>query len=138
MSSIFTIEDLINLRSGYKSSHQVAELSQKILEKLGWRSPIVYLSKVSLLHISEAHPDITDFDLLLLPKIIADGLLIQETKRKNILIASLQLDGADIRLVAILKRAETNFDIWIQSVHRTRKRQTTSLLKRGTMIKKHK
>jgi len=134
---LFTLEDINNLRHGLKANHQVATLHESIQRQLSWKSPIVYLSAQSLAHINTNHPDISDIDLLLLPKIISDGLLVQEIKKPNILLACLQLDE-ERRLITSLKRADNGFDIWISSLYRMRRRQTLSILRRGRIIRTHK
>jgi len=96
----------------------------------------VYLSGASLAHIAERHPDITDYDVLLLPQMIAKGLLIRENAKPNVLVVCYQF--GDKRLCASLKMApRTGFDVWVLSLRRMRKRQTRAMLNRGTLIRPH-
>ena len=137
MGNTFILDDLNNLRNGYKTSHQVAEFPQTVLDRLSWKSSIIYLSKESLHHINSDHPDIDDFVLLLLPKMIRNGLIVQEAKKPNIVVVIYQIDETK-RISVILKRARNGFDIWVSSIHRMKKRQTASILKRGFVIQNHK
>ena len=134
---IFTLEDIVRLREGWFSERQAGETPFAELEKLGWPSPIVYLSRQSLYHINQQHPDVTDFDLLQLPNVISSGLLVQEKAKPNILIA---ISGiGEHRFAVVMKRAsKTNFDVWISSARKLRTRQTASILRRGGVVRSHK
>jgi hypothetical protein len=133
----FTLEDIQALRQGAFSERQVGELPSRELRTLGWRSPLVFLSRDSLRHINEAHPDINDFDLLLLPEIIRVGLLVQEMEKPAYLAACYQSDSK--RFCAVMKvSTRSRFDIWLVSMRRMRPRQTQSILKRGRIIRPHK
>lgn len=134
---IFTLSDIYGLRNGQFSERQVGELPNDVLLKLGWKSPIVYLSGESLKHINDDHSDITDFDVLLLPQMIAGGLLIQENAKPHCLTVCHQ--GENKRICAVLKMAvSTKFDIWVCSVRPLKPKQTRAMLRRGTMIRPHK
>lgn len=134
---IFSLDDVIGLREGRYRDRQVGEIPHDDLMRLGWRSPIVYLSAESLAHIAQRHPDISEFDVLLLPQMIAGGLLIRENAKPNVLVVCYQ--AGDQRLCASLKMApRTGFDIWVLSLRRMRQRQTRAMLNRGTLIRAHK
>lgn len=133
----FTLEDLHGLRAGRFSERQVGELPNQDLSILGWRSPLVFLSRESLQHINDSHPDITDFDLLLLPDMIRSGLLIQEVAKPAYISACYQFDTK--RFCAVMKVAtRSRFDIWLVSMRRMKPRQTRAILKRGRIIRPHK
>ena len=133
----FTLEDLRGLREGIFSERQVGELPYRDLAALGWRSPLVFLSRSSLAHINQSHPDISDFDLLLLPTLIKSGLLVQENAKPAYISACYQADGK--RFCAVMKvSVRTRFDIWLVSMRRMRPRQTRAILKRGRVIRMHK
>ncbi len=84
---MFTVDDLHRLRAGH-GPIVVAELPQIVADAMGFYVPLVYLSKESLGHINRRHPEVTDFDLITVPLVLRHGLILRETRRQNIYLAS--------------------------------------------------
>lgn len=131
----FTLSDVQDLRAGRIASHLIGELPVAVCTILGWEHPWVYLSKESCQHIFEIHSDVTEFDLLALPAVIGGALLIRETHRPACLIASYVHETK--RYIATMKRARS-LEIWITTFHRSKPKQTSALIKRGTILRTHK
>jgi hypothetical protein len=62
-----TLSDIDAVRRKTHNPIEVGELPNLIRLALHLRVPLVQLSTESLAHINARHPDISDFDLLLLP-----------------------------------------------------------------------
>lgn len=131
----FTLSDLQGLRRGLLANHAVGELPQRVISALGWDMPWVYLSKESCAHIFKEHPDLKEFDVLALPRVIDRGLLIREIRRPQYLVASCLHEAT--RYVAVMKRASSR-EIWVTTFHRTKPKQTKALLRRGYVLRPHK
>ena len=134
---ILTLGDIEALRMGLRSPIVVGELPFRIQTLLRLKVPNVYLSPSSLRHIKYRHPDIDDFDLLQLPFAIHSGLLLRENLKPNVLQACYQEPSSHRRFVAVMKIVSTGCEVWLQSFHRLKKRQTAQILKRSKILKTH-
>jgi hypothetical protein len=132
-----TLEDIADLRSRQRDPIRVGELPFVVAEKVELRHHGVYLSLESYQHILNAHGDIDDYKLLLLPQIIKHGLVVQENAKRNVLVVSYLDQGSGLRYVAALKIAQSNTEVWVSSLYRSKRRQTLRILKRGTILKNH-
>lgn len=132
-----TLEDIAALRSGASDPIPVGELPHLIRLALGVRAPHVHLSRQSLEHINARHPDVTDYDLLLLPFTIQHGLILRERRKSNILLASYQQPMSQRRFVAVMKVTARQCEVWLDSFHRTKPRQTRRLLEKCEVLKRH-
>jgi len=63
-------------------------------------------------------------------------MLIRETARNDSFVISYQ--AAKYRLKAAFVIAAGGHEIWVSTLHRMRLRQIRALLKRGTIIRRHK
>ena len=134
---MLTLEDLLSLLAGQVDRPiEVGQLPDDVITRLGWKLPHVYLSADSLQHIY-TKPDISHFDVLLLPLAISNGLLIHETARPEYVLSSYKRADGHQRYITVMKMAQDGCEIWIKSFHRARVRQTRSLLKRGSILKTH-
>lgn len=103
----------------------------------GWACANVYLSADSLNHIAEEHPDVTDFDLLHIPLAIKYGLIIRDTNASNHLMISYLPKGEGKRFKCVLKAAAEGTEIWVSTFHRIKARQTRAMLRRGSVVRRH-
>jgi hypothetical protein len=135
-----TLEDLEDLanENNDRDPIRVGELPSHVAEVLNLKNHNVYLSRSSLLHIQDGHPDITHFDLLNLPFAIDRGLLVQEIERPHMIIALYLNAISEIRFTIALKISQNGTEIWVSSFYRTKARQTKSILRRGRLLQKHK
>ncbi len=132
-----TLSDIHALREKFTDPIVVGELPDSIRVELGLRVPLVHLSAVSLKHINEKHPDVSDFDLLILPFAIQSGLILRETQKKHVLLACYQEPGSHRRFIAIMKVTARECEVWLDSFHRMKTRQTKRLLRRAEILKSH-
>jgi hypothetical protein len=131
------LSDIGDLRQKIRNPIHVGNVPYSIAKKLYLKNSNVYLSLASYLHIQKVHPDITDFDMLLLPFIIDRGLLATEDAKPNIIMCSYLDPNIGKRFIASLKVTADATEIWVSSMYRARKRQTKAILARATMIKAH-
>jgi len=66
---MFTVTDLKRLEFG--DTVQVGELDDQLVSLLGLKAPWVYLSPSSLKHIRSRHPDVSDWDILTIPRVLS-------------------------------------------------------------------
>ncbi|WP_108682414.1 hypothetical protein [Methyloceanibacter sp. wino2] len=132
-----TLGDIAKLRSGWCEIIEVGNLPFGVASEIGVFSTLVYLSRESLLHINEKHPDISDIDLLLSCLVIQNGMVVQEKAKPNAYVCSYIEPNSQLRYVAVLKVASPDREMLMTSFRRLRRRQTRSFLRRGRLIKKH-
>lgn len=134
-----TLAAIRELEVGWTDPIGVGELRQEVITTLGWPSGIVYLSRETLFHVRERHPETTDIELCLVSLALRNGLIVAEDHRPNFVVVSYQHpEHPDRRYKASLKLASSRFDIWLTTFHRTARRQTRALLKRGRILQRHK
>jgi hypothetical protein len=132
-----TLDDLDALRRKARDPIPVGELPSIIRTALQIRSPIVHLSLESLMHIGKRHPDISDYELLLLPFVIRHGLIMREKKKPKVILASYQDSISSRRYLAAMKVTSQQCEVWLDSFYRTKPRQTASFLRRCEILKRH-
>jgi hypothetical protein len=108
-----TLEDIEALLGLERDPVWVGELPYEVANRLGIKNPSVYLSIERIWHIFERHPDITKFDLLHLPFVIRNGFLLREKEKQNCLIANYQIPDDRRRVIAPLKIANQECEIWV-------------------------
>ena len=116
----------------------VGEVPYDIAIRLRLKNHNVYLVRETLVHILDDHPDINIGTLMFLPFAISDGLWVQERAKPYVVIASYISAGIKNRHMVIMKIAANNTEVWISSFYRARAHQTTSLLKKGIVLRGHK
>ncbi len=116
---------------------EVGRLPIEVAQHISASLRNVYLSNYSLVHIMQDHPDVTFMDLLIITPMLADGLWIAERK-PNMACVSYVHPETGIRYIGAVKCAAGGFEVYLSTFHRSRKRQTTSLLKRGPILQSHK
>ena len=131
-----TLQDIHALRSGWRDPVTVGELPSTIRTLLGLRVPLVHFSKDSLLHVAKKHPDVSDFDLLILPFAIERGMIMRERKKPNVLLGVYQEPASHRRFVAVMKVAAAH-EVWLTSFHRAHRRQTAQWLRRCDLLRPH-
>lgn len=130
----FELSRLHELIAGRHDPLVVGPLPLVAVDYLKAKVPLVYLSRYSIQHILEEHPDVSLFDLLRAPIVLRDGLLIGD---RNCVVASYCVSEENIRYKAVVKCAGGGCDLWLTTFHRTAPRQTKSLLKRGKVLRLH-
>ena len=132
-----TLSDVDDLRRKKHDPIVVGELPNIIRLVLRLRVPLVHFSHQSLLHIEKRHPDVTDYDLLLLPFVIGHGLIMRQKKRANVILASYQQPMSQRRFLAAMKITARGSEVWLDSFYRTRPRETARLLRSSEILKRH-
>jgi hypothetical protein len=131
-----TLQDIHDLRSGWRNPINVAELPDSIRVALNLRVPQVHFSQETLTHIRQKHPDVSDFDLLLITPAVERGMIMRERRKPNILLAVYQEPASHRRFVAVMKVAAV-YEIWLTSFHRAHRRQTAQWLKQCDLLRQH-
>jgi hypothetical protein len=132
-----TLSDIDAVRRKTHNPIEVGELPNLIRLALRLRVPLVQLSTESLAHINARHPDISDFDLLLLPFVIRHGMILRERKKTNIILAVYQEPMSHRRFVAAMKIADASCQVWLDSFYRIKPGQTRKLMRKTDMLKPH-
>jgi hypothetical protein len=90
---MMTAQDLAELELGIHEQIVVCHVPLIVANLLWAATPIVYLSRESLAHIWERHPDMTRERVLLLPKAIVCGLIVERTDRPRHLSVCYEENG---------------------------------------------
>jgi hypothetical protein len=131
-------DDLIRLLAGQIEVVVVGTLNPPAVSLLAAQTPLICIAKKELIHILNDHDDhITLKDLMLMPAMITDGLIIKEHHRPNRLVSCFEL-SAQKRYCLAMKLAKGGHEGWISTLHRTKPKQTQRYLARGVIIQNHK
>jgi hypothetical protein len=132
-----TVEDLLRLLLDKRPYIPVCKLPQDVCAAVGLATTTVRLSRASLTHIIGDHSDVDVSQLMMMPKAIQWGLLVDDQDRPGTIIASYQDPYAARRYIAILKITRNRQEIWVSTFHRSKERQTRRILEKGPVLKKH-
>ncbi len=122
----------------------MGHLPQSVTTFISAALPYVYLSNYSLTHILEKHGDVSRFDLLCIPMMLSDGLWVGQKDRlgpdgkPNSACVSFVHPETAVRYAGSVKSAAGGFEVYLNTFHRTKPRQTRSTLKRGPILQTHK
>lgn len=127
---VFELSDIERVEKG--AIAQVCHLDSDLMTEMGLQSSLVSLSPESLTHIRHRHPDISDWDILMIPRIISEGMVIQERKNPQFVVFSLFVSEAPRkRLNCTVKFLFGKQEAYISTLHKAQKRQLRGLQKRG-------
>ena len=115
----------------------MGELPSVAATAMGLLVPLAYLSRASLAHINLRHPEITDFDLTVMPFVLKHGLIVRELNKPSIYLASHEGTYCPKRMGLAMKVAQPDREVYVQTFHRVHYRQTRAWLKRCEIIKTH-
>ena len=128
---ILSLDDIDGLRRIREHVLKVGELRNDVRVALGLPLPDVHLSKPSLKHINEKHPDVTDFDLLHIPLAIRNGLLLREETKAAKLLAFYKVPEEERYFIAAFKLAQRGTEMWLDSFYRAKKNQHERLRRKA-------
>lgn len=115
----------------------VGHLPVEIAYETGVKHPIVYLSKDSIRHILERHPDLAFEDLLLLSDVVQRGEIILENKQKpSFLYLYWSIDRERPFSMAV-KYVRQESELLIVSFRRTDRANLRALRERGPRLRDH-
>jgi hypothetical protein len=135
------LSDLRDLLYGRRITPLVVGVifEERISAAIGARTHEVLLSKDTVLKQHKRHPDLGPEHYAMLPFIIRHGLVIHE--KENPRHAAICYEPVPLtpggRFMVALKSPADGKSIYVTSLHRTRPRQTNSLLKRGNILRNH-
>lgn len=133
-----TVEDLFRLLMDKCPYVPVCKLPQDICARVGAQTTTVRLSRVSLMHIIGDHRDVDVSQLMMMPKAIQWGLLVDDRERPCRIISSYQDPYTSARrYIAVMKITRNRNEIWVSTFHRSKARQTKRLLEKGQILKNH-
>ena len=130
-----TLQDIHDCRVGYRNPIVVGELPESIRRRLKLRIPTVHLSRESLAHINQKHPDITDLDLPHIPHVIECGTLMQERAKPNIILSHCKDEESHRHYVTVMKIV-AGYELWLSSFYRVRDRQIEIFRKRHIILRR--
>lgn len=131
---VFTLEHVEQVRNGFP--RQVGVLPDSVWKHLGWPCPWVYLGESGLEHITKAHPDITDFDLLWLPLAIASGQIVHVAKSSKQVLVAYRAEKLKFYRCA-LKSAQSGTEVWVDSFYRISDKQFRNTERKGRVLRRH-
>jgi hypothetical protein len=118
---------------------RVCNIDDALSETLGLKSSLVSLSKDSLEHIRQKHPDITEWDILMLPEILKKGMVVREKSKPQFVVFSLFCSEIPRkRLNATVKFLPEKYENYVSTLHRAKYRELKRLLKRGDLLRRAK
>ena len=123
-----------NMLAGKLDHVWICSITHRPESKLKFSSGAVYLSKSSLLHILEKHPDITKYEILLLPIAITRGTLYVDQQNPNFLGSIYKSEENKIYFVP-MKITSQGHEIWVSSIHRQTKKQLDKKIKKLDLYK---
>ena len=126
------ISYFLDLKDGRISELLICSVSSTTASMLGLKTPHIYLKTAELNHILR-HVDI--FQLRHLPDMISNGLLVKETLRPDSFLAIYQHEPHRYKIA--MKIASNGREVWISTMHRTNPKQTTAILNRASIIRRH-
>lgn len=135
--SFMFFDEFIDLALGIRDTITVCNLDSRVTNILVAQTPRVSLSRESLLHIRKRRPDMPIGHILYLPDTIRGGMIIRDNQKKNHIVIAYQSPDSPRRYVAVLKVAGRGHAIYVQTFYFAKKRQTKSLLARGTLLRAH-
>ncbi|WP_159089153.1 hypothetical protein [Tateyamaria sp. Alg231-49] len=132
----FTLDELIDLLAGRRGDLQVGVIPLEVRQHFGCSREEVFLSSESARHIIDEHGDhIGKNELLRIPEILTKGMWVAD--RKLACSVSFQTETPAIRLLAAIKITRNHSRMYVSTLHRAKKRQTKSKLKRGQLLRPH-
>ena len=131
------LRDLRDLQNKRRDHVLVGLLPEGVPAKLGIGIHEVFLSASSLEHIQKKHPDTTLLDLLLTPFAIERGLLIRLAKKPSYVVICFEHENSQKRFCGTIKILKNGAEMYLLTFYRTHNRFTASLIRRGTIVKKH-
>lgn len=111
---------------------QFEHLPPRVADHLGSSLRIVYLSSRSFRHILEAHKGISEFDVLLLPLMIRDGLWIADHPHKACVFY--RHPETDKLYKGAVKVVGSGYEVYVCSFYRCNERQIATARRRGTVL----
>ncbi len=133
----FTLWELSLLKDNKQKTVLVGYVPDVVATQMSLSMKEVYLSKQSMDHIFQEHPDINGFDLLHIPNALDHGMIVQEKAKPHCLIISYMDPDTHRRFVFAVKTVKGGDENYVTSFRRGRKGQMKSFLKRGILLKKH-
>lgn len=134
---LFTSDDIHKLVAGWRDYIHVGSFNDVLLARLRWQLGLIFLSRDSVIHIREKHPDITNNDLLWIPQAIEYGMVIRDERKLNLASVCFSPKDHSLRYRIILKRVRSEGEVFVASMHRMRHRQTKGMLTHGTLVRRH-
>lgn len=125
--------DLVDLLAGRRPELEVATLPIEVRKYLGCSRDTVFLSKESAEHILMKHGDhITNGDLKLLPLLLFQGLWLSDDRPTH---AVLSCEHQHKRYKSVIKVTNDRRRTYVKTLHRTARRQTRALMRKGNVLR---
>jgi hypothetical protein len=102
----FTLWELSLLKDNKQKTVLVGYVPDVVATQMSLSMKEVYLSKQSMDHIFQEHPDINGFDLLHIPNALDHGMIVQEKAKPHCLIISYMDPDTHRRFVFAVKYGE--------------------------------
>lgn len=121
-------DDLLKLSLGIEVRILVCNVPILVASRFNANTVRVHLSRQSLQHIAQQHPEVFPSDILLLPRAIRSGTMFHDLARPKHLTACLPHPEAQGRwLFAGMKFALNMHELWVQTFHLAQPRHMRKL-----------
>ena len=130
-------DDVLKLSLGIVTRLHVCNVPILVASKFNAHTIRVHLSRQSLQHIAEGHPDIFPSDILQLPSAIRTGQIFFDKLRPRHLTAVRPHPAREKRwLMAGMKFSLATHELWIQTFHLGQRRHLRRLEEEAELIGK--
>lgn len=126
-------EDLVELLAARRPEVEVGSMPFEVRKHFGCSRDTVFLTTDSIRHIVKKHGDhVALKELLLLPQVLAKGLWLAD-HRPTYSVITCELDG--VRYKSVVKVTRDRKRSYATTFHRTARRQTKALIKKGKPLR---
>ena len=130
------LEDLHRLVTGQVPILNIGRIPIEVLPYFRSTTQTVFLSTDSIIHILPEHEDHLEVpEFLKVPAVLERGLWIADRKMSCCIS---YFDAVEsIRYIAAVKVTQRRHELYLKTFHRGAKRQTKTLLGRGSLLRTH-
>lgn len=133
---VIDLEHLARLLSGKYSEIPIGVLPPEVTSHLKCGTRTVYLSSQTLMKIVQKHGKSVGLtDVQLIPRAFDVGMWTSERRRPNCCGVFYFHAEPDVRFVAAVKATKNRNKIYLSTFHRSARRQTKAMLKKGELLR---
>lgn len=121
-------DQILKLSLGIEVRIHVCNVPLLVASRFNTHTLRVHLSRQSLQHIAEKHPEVFPDDILLLPKTIRSGnLFVTPARARHLTACYPHPTVSKYWLMAGMKLAAANHELWVQTFHLAQRRHVKAL-----------
>lgn len=132
---LWELGTLNNLLTSRNHAVLVGHLPEETYEHMHVKHNMIHFSNSSLMHILSKHKDIQLVDLLIIPRMLSDGLWIGD-RNKSCCISYYSPEKRR-HFIGAVKSAKDGSEHYFTTFHKAGKRQLKSKINRGKILRKN-